>query len=117
MGVMGSRLAWIRLEMMVAVADARVAPRKRHVVGVMHMNEGPVAGSLDAHHTRPWLYPGQPGVDYQSVPSSRRSLQRVVMIPRAPAGQKPKLLDRVREVLRMRHYSMRTEEAYRWGLR
>jgi integrase len=30
----------------------------------------------------------------------------------APVGQKPKLLDHVREAIRMRHYSVRTEEAY-----
>ena len=29
-----------------------------------------------------------------------------------PEGQKPKLLDQVRQILRMRHYSLRTEEAY-----
>jgi integron integrase len=31
---------------------------------------------------------------------------------RAPGGNKPKLLDQVREAIRMRHYSIRTEEAY-----
>jgi integron integrase len=31
---------------------------------------------------------------------------------RAPVGQKPKLLDQVREAIRIRHYSVRTEEAY-----
>jgi site-specific recombinase XerD len=29
-----------------------------------------------------------------------------------PAGRPPKLLDRVREAIRARHYSLRTEEAY-----
>jgi len=76
------------------------------------MNEGSIAGSRDGHHVRPWLCPGRPGVDHRSVPASHRSLQRAVMVPRAPAGQKPKLLDQVREAIRMRHYSMRTEEAY-----
>src|SRR3954454_11744215 len=33
--------------------------------------------------------------------------------PRAdPTGPRPKLLDRVREAIRLRHYSRRTEEAY-----
>jgi len=76
------------------------------------MNEGSIAGSRDGHHVRPWLCPGRPGVEHRSVPTSHRSLQRAVMVPRAPAGQKPKLLDQVREAIRMRHYSMRTEEAY-----
>jgi len=34
------------------------------------------------------------------------------MAAHVPAGRKPKLLDRVREAIRMRHYSLRTEEAY-----
>jgi integron integrase len=33
-------------------------------------------------------------------------------IPILPAPAKPKFLDRVREILRVRHYSLRTEEAY-----
>lgn len=31
---------------------------------------------------------------------------------RAPQGNQPRLLDQVREAIRMRHYSIRTEEAY-----
>ena len=34
------------------------------------------------------------------------------MAARVPEGRKPKLLDQVREAIRMRHYSLRTEEAY-----
>ena len=34
------------------------------------------------------------------------------MTARVPEGRKPKLLDQVREAIRMRHYSLRTEEAY-----
>jgi integron integrase len=41
-----------------------------------------------------------------------RPLHAVVRIPHAPLGHKPKLLDQVREAIRMRHYSVRTEEAY-----
>ena len=33
-------------------------------------------------------------------------------LPAAPEQSKPKLLDRVRELMRLRHYSLRTEEAY-----
>jgi len=29
-----------------------------------------------------------------------------------PAGNKPKLLDQVRNVIRIKHYSIRTEQAY-----
>jgi hypothetical protein len=52
------------------------------------------------------------GVDHRSVPPSHRSFQRVVSVPHAPAGHKPKLLDQVREAIRMRRYRVRTEEAY-----
>jgi len=34
------------------------------------------------------------------------------VVPTPPAIQKPKLLDQVREAIRMRHYSYRTEKAY-----
>src|SRR5437588_12581045 len=33
-------------------------------------------------------------------------------LPAAPHSGKPKLLDQVRQILRLRHYSLRTEEAY-----
>ena len=39
-------------------------------------------------------------------------LHGVVRKPHALVGHKPKLLDQVREAIRMRHYSVRTEEAY-----
>jgi len=34
------------------------------------------------------------------------------MVPVASAGHKPKLLDQVRDVIRRKHYSIRTEQAY-----
>src|SRR5437762_9406939 len=34
------------------------------------------------------------------------------MVPIASAGHKPKLLDQVRDVIRRKHYSIRTEQAY-----
>jgi len=33
-------------------------------------------------------------------------------LPAAPDQSEPKLLDRVRQLMRLRHYSLRTEEAY-----
>jgi integrase-like protein len=76
------------------------------------MNAGSIAGSRDGHHVRPWLCPGRLDVDHWSLPTSHRSLQRAGVESRAPAGQKPKPLDQVRQATRIRHYSMRTEEAY-----
>ncbi len=40
------------------------------------------------------------------------SPSRYPRIVQPDAGQKPKLLDRLREALRSRHYSRRTEETY-----
>jgi Phage integrase, N-terminal SAM-like domain len=34
------------------------------------------------------------------------------LLPAAPEHGKPKLLDQVRQLMRLRHYSLRTEEAY-----
>jgi Phage integrase, N-terminal SAM-like domain len=87
-------------------------PRKLHVVGVMRMNEGTNDERLDGRHVRSWSYPGRPGGDHRSVPGSHRSFRRVVRMAHAPGGQKPKLLDQVRDAIRTRHYSVRTEEAY-----
>src|ERR671922_568958 len=76
------------------------------------MSEGNVPASPDGRHVHPWYCPVRPRVEKRSVPASRQSLQRVGGMARAPGGHKPKLLDQVREAIRMRHYSVRTEEAY-----
>jgi len=33
-------------------------------------------------------------------------------LPGVPEQSKPKLLDQIRQLMRLRHYSLRTEEAY-----
>src|SRR6266511_120829 len=76
------------------------------------MSEGNVPASPDGRHVHPWYCPVRPRVEKRSVPASRQSLQRVGGMARAPGGHKPKLLDQVRGAIRMRHYSVRTEEAY-----
>jgi integrase len=76
------------------------------------MNEGTVAGSPEGRHGGPSFCPVRPRGDHRSVPASHQSLQRVDRMARAPGGQKPKRLDQVREAIRIRHYSVRTEEAY-----
>ena len=43
---------------------------------------------------------------------SQRGAASAVHEARPPEGPKPRLLDRVRAALRLRHYSRRTEEAY-----
>ena len=44
------------------------------------------------------------------VEAGKRHAHRTRVVP--PVLPKPRLLDRVREALRVRHYSRRTEEAY-----
>src|SRR6266516_3324172 len=46
------------------------------------------------------------------VLAPRRCFSPVVREARQPYGQGPRLLDRVRERIRTRHYSRRTEKAY-----
>ena len=46
-----------------------------------------------------------------SFPARLGPLRAGTLVP-APAQQKPKLLDQVRDAIRTRHYSYRTEEAY-----
>jgi integron integrase len=87
-------------------------PRKRRTMGGMHMNDRTVAGGPDGRRIRPRHYPARPRVESRRVPASPQSLQRLAGMARAPGGNKPKLLDQVREAIRMRHYSIRTEEAY-----
>lgn len=47
-----------------------------------------------------------------SPPTNPQQAPQVVTIPEAGSRPKVKLLDRVRHVIRARHYSPRTEEAY-----
>jgi integron integrase len=76
------------------------------------MNDGTVAGDPDGRHIPPWRRPARPRVESRRLPTSPPSLQRRAEMARASGVNKPKLLDRVREATRMRHYSIRTEEAY-----
>jgi integron integrase len=76
------------------------------------MNEEPLAGAPDGHHFRPRFLPGRPGVEKADLPAQNRSLHGSGKEACTPGVRKPKLLDQVREAIRMRHYSVRTEEAY-----
>lgn len=81
------------------------------------MSEGPAAGSRARLHFAPRVVPVQSGVSGERAPALSPWLQRVAKVPPAPAERKPKLLDQVREVIRTRHYSVRTEEAYVHGIK
>ncbi len=76
------------------------------------MREGTVAESPHGRHVRPWFRPVRPARDNPSAPASPQSLQSIARVAPAPERPKPKLLDQVREAIRTRHYSLRTEEAY-----
>jgi integron integrase len=56
--------------------------------------------------------PALSGVINKRTPSSQQLLSPVAGAAHVPEGQKPRLLDQVREAIRTRHYSLRTEKAY-----
>jgi hypothetical protein len=94
------------------MARARGASRKRQTMGGMPMKDGTVAGNHDGRRIPSSYYLVQPRIKRRRVAASPQSLQRRAGMARAPGGNQPKLLDQVREAIRMRHYSVRTEEAY-----
>jgi hypothetical protein len=75
------------------------------------MNQEPFAGAPGGRHFRPRFLPRRPGVEKAGLPAQNRSVHSVAQGTRAPEVRKPKLPDQVREAIRMRHYSVRTEEA------
>ena len=76
------------------------------------MEDGTVAGGPEGRPIPPWHHSARPRIERRRVPTSPQSLQRRAEMARAPQGNQPRLLDQVREAIRMRHYSIRTEEAY-----
>ena len=51
-------------------------------------------------------------MERRRLQTSPLSLRRRAEMARAPQRNQPRRLDQVREAIRMRHYSIRTEEAY-----
>jgi integron integrase len=76
------------------------------------MIEEPVSGAPDRGHFHPRLLPRHPGAENVGLPAQNRSTHSISKVARASEVRKPKLLDQVREAIRTRHYSLRTEEAY-----
>jgi integron integrase len=76
------------------------------------MIEQPVAGAPEGGHFRPRFLPRRPGAEKAGLPAKNRSLHSISQVVPASEARKPKLLDQVREAIRTRHYSLRTEEAY-----
>ncbi|HEV8715114.1 MAG TPA: integron integrase [Candidatus Binatia bacterium] len=61
---------------------------------------------------RPRFVPVRSSLGNTHAPPPPASLQGRIRTASLPAAQKPKLLDQVRAAIRLRHYSLRTEEAY-----
>jgi integron integrase len=76
------------------------------------MHEEPFARAPDGRHFRPRFLSGQPDVEQANRPTRNRPLHGGGEGTRAPGVRTPKLLDQVREAIRLRHSSVRTEEAY-----
>ena len=66
----------------------------------------------DAQQVRPRFVPVRSGLGNTHGPPPPSSPQRGVRTAPLLVAQKPKLLDQVRAAIRLRHYSLRTEEAY-----
>lgn len=71
-----------------------------------------VAGNVGNRHSHLRLIPPQSGPEKQTGSALLRALQPVAERGSLPQRQRPKLLDQVRAAIRVRHYSLRTEEAY-----
>jgi hypothetical protein len=105
------RPAWIKPEGAVAVLDARVDPPEGSCRGSQAYERRKYWGNSDGRHLRPWLCQ----VGWALIIGTsllRIGLSSVLSrIPHAPVGHKPRLLGQVQEAVRMRHDSVRTEEA------
>jgi len=74
------------------------------------LQESATDGSTKRHF-RLGLLPVRSSAEQRNIPSLPYSPQRVAGAMHPPTRHKPKLLDQVREAIRTRHYSLRTEEA------
>ena len=71
-----------------------------------------IAGGQEERRPHLRFVPPRAGVGSGSVAPLRAPLQRSSAEGHAPVSNKPKLLDQVRAAIRLRHYSLRTEETY-----
>ena len=99
------------------MAHAEAASRKRQTMGGMPMDDGTVAGGSEGRPIPPRHHPARPRIECRRLSTSLQPLERRAEMARTPQGNKPKLPDRVRETIRIRHYSIRTEEAYVSGIK
>jgi len=76
------------------------------------MPEASSTSTPEAQHVRPRFVPVRSGLGNTHASPPHSSLQREVSTASLLTAQKPKLLAQVREALRTRHYSLRTEKMY-----
>jgi integron integrase len=76
------------------------------------MPEAVSTSTPEAQHVRPRFVPVRSNRGNPHAPPPPSSSQREVRTASLPGAQKPKLLEQVRAAIRLRHYSLRTEEAY-----
>jgi integron integrase len=72
----------------------------------------PFAGSDKERHLRPRFVPSWSETGIKKPLPLSQSSQKNMKVTQSISGQKPRLLDQVREVIRTRHYSWRTEQTY-----
>src|SRR5262249_9477040 len=68
--------------------------------------------TLEAQHVRPRFAPARSSLGNTHTPPLPYSPQRGVRTVSLPVAPKPGLLDQVRTAVRLRHYSLRTEDTY-----
>ena len=76
------------------------------------MEGKPITIAVDKQYTPLRLIPNHSGIANETPPVSHPSTWGTVQAGSMVDGRKPKLLDRVREAIRRRHYSLQTEKAY-----
>jgi hypothetical protein len=76
------------------------------------MEGKPITIAVDKQHAPLRLVPNRSGIANGTPPVSHPSTWGTVQAGSMVDGRKPKLLDRVREAIRRRHYSLQTEKAY-----
>ena len=76
------------------------------------MREGTASGSLDRRRVHPRFVPIRTIPKNESVSLPHQPLPQAASTVSAPQERTPKLLDQVCAAIRVRHYSLRTEETY-----
>ena len=64
----------------------------------------------EAQHVRPRFVPTRSSLGNRHAPPPPYPPQRGIRTVSLPVAQKPKLLEQVRAAIRLRHYSLRTED-------